>query len=801
MPKLFRFFILLPVLLCTSQSYGQKLDSIADNLHHYGKHHIKSTLFVHFDKNVYTNNDQVWFTGYLLKGVTDLANYHTLYISLVNNLDSTVVLQDKFLIEKGICFGNLTLPDSITGGNYRFVINANVIVNGKSDVEFIQPITIKSTIVNKLTATVAIFNRNQENNKTGTALLKVLTSDNRFVENAEINYTIGRSEILKRGTAKSSVIGELMIDYPSAAITAENNLLSITVNKGNDTRYINYDLPYTNQQQYQVRFFPEGGYLVNGITSRVGFEIKGLNDASIKARALLFRDNEVLDTISTNSHGFGFFNLYPNLKSKYYIKILSGDGSGQTILLPEILRTGITLSATESICDNILRIHLKSNLDAKVHLVLHNYSGIFLHTNLMLKANMSQPVKFQLDSVPAGLNSITVLDSLYRPLAEKAIFAHHDQISKINIETDKEIYSTRDSVHLELDLQSQLPWKSGFVSIACVQANRLTLINERNIVDYYLLEKELGVLPSNLSGIRFSDRAFLNELLMIKGWTRYRWPVEKLEYRDSISSMELTGQVKKGKKNLKVPVSLFTIAANNVNVFKTDNAGYFTIPVEYLLAKDKGKVWLNLQEKNSSGYDLSFNDPLNRIKKELRLQGYKMDSSQMISINDLNDSQSHTGDIKLKEVIITANRNNGLSHQHANECGDYVCQYNILNCPNHPGDSGNRAPVKGRTYGNGGRGGNIVYIGCTGYEPKPNVYVLNGVKLPKEFYISDVTNKNEPINFATVYWNYQTPLTADKPTVIKFNTGDLTGKFKVVVQGVADNGLIYGEKIITVQRK
>ena len=208
-----------------------------------------------------------------------------------------------------------------------------------------------------------------------------------------------------------------------------------------------------------------------------------------------------------------------------------------------------------------------------------------------------------------------------------------------------------------------------------------------------------------------------------------------------------------------------------------------------------------MQEKNSSGYSLILKDPLSQIKTNVSLQSYERAGSKMISINDTIESQLFTGGIRLKEVVITGNRDESLSHQNANECGDYVCAYNILNCPNHPGDSRNRPPVIGQTYGNGGRGGSIRYKGCTGYEPKPNVYVLTGVKFPKDFYISDVTNKNEPINFATVYWNYQLPLTVDKPTFIKFNTGDLTGKFRIVVQGVADSGLIYGEKVITVQHK
>ncbi|TFB31848.1 hypothetical protein [Pedobacter alluvionis] len=111
------------LLLVEVKAQDVKLDSVALNINHYGLETAQSNLFVHFDKTVYTNNDQVWFSGYLLKTITNLDQYHTLYLSLINNSDSSVVIQDKFLIEKGFAFGALTLPDSLPGGSYRFVAN------------------------------------------------------------------------------------------------------------------------------------------------------------------------------------------------------------------------------------------------------------------------------------------------------------------------------------------------------------------------------------------------------------------------------------------------------------------------------------------------------------------------------------------------------------------------------------------------------------------------------------------------------------------------------------------------------
>ena len=65
-------------------------DSIAWKMHLYELKHPSATLFVHFDKNVYTNNETVWFTGYLLKSSQSALN-HTLSVALLDNSDASVV--------------------------------------------------------------------------------------------------------------------------------------------------------------------------------------------------------------------------------------------------------------------------------------------------------------------------------------------------------------------------------------------------------------------------------------------------------------------------------------------------------------------------------------------------------------------------------------------------------------------------------------------------------------------------------------------------------------------------------------
>lgn len=804
-----RFYIILVCALLFAvhvNAQDRKLDSIALNIQRYALKTSESSLFVHFDKNVYTNNDQVWFTGYLLKTVTGVDQYHTLYLSLINNKDSSIVLQDKFLIDKGFAFGALTLPDSIPSGSYRFVANTNIKKNNKPDGEFVQSITIKSTTVNPLTTSVSIFKPYDEQSKNGTALLKVLSSDNRFVENAEIKYQIGKGkQILFTGTAKSSVIGELMINFPADKITADNNLLFATIKKGKHIRYVKFDLPIRNHSAYQIQFYPEGGYLVDNLLSKVGFEIKDNQGTAIKARAVLYENDMPIDTIQSGFVGIGAFSICPLSSKKYFVKLLADDKEDIKYSLPVILKQGVVLSAGLAIASNDFRVHLEANHNARVHVLIRNFSNILLHAELILEANKTQSVRFGLDSVPVGLHTVTVLDSNYRPIAEKIFFAHYDQLNQTELITDKNEYTTREPVSLKLNVldKNNAPTVA-LVSIACVQSNRISNHNGRNIIDYFYLQQYLNPLPDHPMGSKYVDQTYLNDILLVKTWSRYKWPETELgtaDKSDMLSNFEYKGKITRKKKALIVPMDLTTIAGKNFNFLNTDSVGKFNVPFANLIIKEpKQSVWLSMATKRYDQYELEINEPQDELKKYLVQQDFEQINTKTDVLNESSQSITSLAGIRLKEVVIRKVKDDrtDFGKNFSNECGDYVCRYNILNCPNHTFDVGNTSPLKGKVYNNGS-GGKTIYQGCTALEVKPNITILKGINLPKEFYVSDITNKNEPINFATVYWNYQVLVNGETP--VNFNTGDLTGQFKIIVQGVTDKGVIYGEKEITVKPK
>ncbi len=181
------------------------------------------------------------------------------------------------------------------------------------------------------------------------------------------------------------------------------------------------------------------------------------------------------------------------------------------------------------------------------------------------------------------------------------------------------------------------------------------------------------------------------------------------------------------------------------------------------------------------------------------------------NIQDSGDGQlkSLENALTLKAVTITGKRDDFLYGRRLgpNECGDYVCRYGFLNCSVHNGDPDNHTPVKGKAYKDGRNTISpsdekvpiIIYTGCI-QEP-PFLFKVSGIYLDREFYgvNAEVEDLSQPQYLSTLFWQPGTLFDINGETEFSFLTGDITGDFSIVVQGVGEKDLIYGEWKLIVQ--
>src|SRR5688572_11244544 len=85
---------------CQEDFSGKEI--IMTKLNQYAKAHPDNVLYLHTDKTIYTNNETIWFSGYLLKTSPESLQEHSiLSVALLREDNRDVFLQSKYLLSNG----------------------------------------------------------------------------------------------------------------------------------------------------------------------------------------------------------------------------------------------------------------------------------------------------------------------------------------------------------------------------------------------------------------------------------------------------------------------------------------------------------------------------------------------------------------------------------------------------------------------------------------------------------------------------------------------------------------------------
>jgi hypothetical protein len=329
-------------------------------------------------------------------------------------------------------------------------------------------------------------------------------------------------------------------------------------------------------------------------------------------------------------------------------------------------------------------------------------------------------------------------------------------------------------------------------------------------------------LKNKLMGSSTEDKEYLETLLLVKGWRKYTWQeMIKIEAADTIKQTTLltvTGATMMNNKLLKKPVQLNIIKVKagkiaSLDFVLTDNAGNFELDPNQLFGEPNSQVQLKVNSKVRDEYSIKISDAYRKMNKKLA-GNLVVDNYNVRSFKQTTETvvlKSNEGGKQMLDVTVVAKRDNRIfsAKRGPNACGDYVCQFGILNCTNHFFDGFH--PVVGQRYamrfGGSANATTYVYNGCVELNKeaqleKEKQASLSGFYTAKEFYIPDYSkvDKNDPQYASTIYWDYSRLTMAGKEAEVTFYTSDIPGKFRVVIQGITSNNVVYGEHLFEVRK-
>ena len=367
-----------------------------------------------------------------------------------------------------------------------------------------------------------------------------------------------------------------------------------------------------------VQFFPEGGQLLAGISSRIAF--KAINEKGLGEDIKGFIVNKANDTIISfkSEHlGFGRFQFLPEKGEKYTIYARSnGDaGSYQRFEFPKALENNYAL-----IVDNLsnaakMRILVYHNFadsrEREVNIVGHS-RGI---TAFAAKGKVSAKglmVNLSKTDLPDGITHLTLFDDQNRPVCERLIFIDHGNRLRVKISQAKSTYKRREKTSVEIMVTdtSGNPVEAN-LSVSVTDGGQIAQQPyDLNLVSNLLLTSDLkGFIeqPAYYFDPEKSERRIhLDYLLMTQGWSRFRWDDV---LKDSLAPPQrfveqgimLEGQVKRGNRQVTEKVVLSMLvdsdSLHTILTPETDDSGFFSI--HNMIFSDSLRV--RLQGMNKKG--------------------------------------------------------------------------------------------------------------------------------------------------------------------------------------------------------
>ena len=551
----------------------------------------KEKLYLHLDKPFYGAGEKIWFKGYLVNATTHQDNSQSNFIitELINRSDS--IVERKKIRRDSLGFHNaFTLPATLPAGDYYLRGYSNWMLNEDPDFFFSRNIKIGNSIDNTIVSSIEY---QQEDDTHYTAKIKFTSNVQAVFENTTIKYLyLENGKIKNKGKKKTDENGWISISLPDLKSPAARRIEV----EFDDPQYIykrTFHLPvFTND--FDVKFFPEGGALLSIPHQNVAFKAQGADGFSKEVEGFLFNSKgDTLTNFRSEHNGMGIFTMNPVNNETYYVTVRTNDSITKRFDLPAIEPKGISIAMS----------HYKQEIRYEIQKTEATEwpQKLFLLAHTRGKLAILQPInpkrtfgKMNDSLFTEGITHFMLIDEQGNALSERLIFVPDHKPNQWQITADQPTYGKREKVSLQIAAKDNEgnPVEGTF---------SVSITDRKSIQPDSLADNILSnlLLTSDLKGyVEVPAYYFLNQdartlrsidyLMMTHGWRRH-----KMENVLRTPSLNFTNYIEKGQTisgrimgffgaNVKKgPICVLAPKYNIIATTETDEKGQFIVNTSF----------------------------------------------------------------------------------------------------------------------------------------------------------------------------------------------------------------------------
>lgn len=417
-----------------------------------------------------------------------------------------------------------------------------------------------------------------------------------------------------------------------------------------------------------VRFFPEGGNLVEGVVNTVAFEaMQGTQNPLTGKGWLKDEAGMVVSNFTASKSGRGLLEWTPEKGKSYFVEFAE-DSTGTRMAIPSATSQGIAMTLLPQGQDWYFEIRQGASdpLFQPAYMVGLLGNEVVFTTALSANKKKWQGV-LKTAKLRSGILQITIFNKDEMPLAERLCFVNNKEYqTSVQLLTDTISFEPKARNYFSISISDTI---KGSMSVSVTDAtHEETVTANDNIISTLLLTADCSERINHAVNY-FNDSAVdaseeLDLLLMTRGWRKFNWTKsssaiqQSRPYKDP-GYITLEGVAyMKGTKKPFANKDLFVIMGSmakgqNTFITKTNDKGQFSI--DSLLFQGTVRFYfMEPRGKKSQYIDIVLTKDTVTILPHASMEGWSEDASEMKVVNlayDANAVAMAEGDL-LEEVTL-----------------------------------------------------------------------------------------------------------------------------------------------------
>lgn len=493
-------------------------------------------VHIHFDKPYYSVGDDVWLKAYVVNSENNelSAMSKVLYVDVIDEQDSvrkTLALP----VINGLSSGDINLNEAVfSAGNYHIKAYTRWMQNFSTDYFFSKDLPVGDA--RKATGLTADAKFSFGPDKLNAEVTYLNLADKAPAAGKPVSFTLlHNGKEVSSGKAVTASNGKVFLEMDMKDVYKAGDLYLQTrlVVGDNNTIRRNFSV-YDITQKPDLQFFPEGGRLVAGLRSKVGFKALLPDGRGGEVKGVVVdQDNKTITEFTSAHAGMGVFALQP-VAGAVYTAVIKNQTTGLEYRypLPAAEPQGYVLSVDHADADNLtVKVTAGKGMAPGKEMALVGLQNNVVRYTSRIKPDQ-QAVSTQVPKLKfaTGIVQFTLLSGDAVPLAERLVFVNHQDQLKMDISTDKPVYKPREKVDMQLFLKDDdgSPVE-GNISVAVTDENQVKIDEDEELSIYANL-----LLTSDLKGNIEAPNYYFNNtsaakerqldnLLLTQGWRRFNW--------------------------------------------------------------------------------------------------------------------------------------------------------------------------------------------------------------------------------------------------------------------------------------